>query len=101
MKFKKGDSVVITAGKDKGKKGKIEKIFLKSSTVLLPGLNIYKRHIKKKEGTHKGGIIDISRPISVANIAVICPKCDKPTRIGMKLDGSTKKRYCRKCDALI
>lgn len=101
MKFKKKDSVIVTGGKDKGKKGKIEKIFPGKYTVLLPGLNIYKKHVKKKDGTHPGGIIDISRPISVANIALLCPKCDIPTRVGIKRDGKEKKRFCRKCNSLL
>lgn len=101
MKLKKGDSVVVTGGKDKGKKGKVEKIFPNKYTVLLPGLNIFKKHVKKKDGTHKGGIIDISRPIPVANIALLCPKCDKPTRVGIKMEGGEKKRFCRKCNSLL
>ena len=101
MKFKKGDEVIITAGKDKGKKGKIEKISAKSDTVLLPGLNIFKRHLKKRDEKNPGGIIDFSRPINMGNIAKVCSKCGKATRIGYKFEAKEKIRVCRKCGSTI
>lgn len=101
MKFKKSDEVIITAGKDKGKKGKIEKIFRQDSTVMLPGLNIFKRHVKKRDEKNPGGIIDFSRPIQMGNIALLCSKCNKPTRIGFKFEGKEKIRVCRKCGSHI
>ena len=101
MKLKKGDEVIITSGKDRGKRGKIDKIFPKKDTVLLPGLNIFKRHLKKRDEKNPGGIIPISRPLPVGNVALICPKCGKPTRIGYKLDAKKKVRICRKCGSKI
>ncbi len=101
LKFRKGDEIIITAGKDRGKKGKIEKVFPKDNTLFVPGLNVYKRHMKKRGEKNPGGIIDISRPLKVSNIALICPKCSKPTRIGYKIEGVTKKRICRKCNSII
>ena len=100
IKFRKGDQVIITVGKDAGKKGKIEKILPKHSSVFLPGLNIYKRHMKKRDEKHQGGIIDISKPIPVNNIALICSKCGKQTRIGFVNKGKEKFRVCRKCKAV-
>lgn len=99
MKFKKGDEVILTSGKDRGKRGKIEKIFRKKNTVLLPGLNIFKRHLKKRDEKNPGGIIEFARPIPFGNIALICPKCGKPTRIGFEVTKDTKGRVCRKCDS--
>ncbi len=101
MKFKKGDEIIISSGKDRGKKGKIEKIIRKDNTVFLPGLNIYKRHMKKRDEKNPGGIIDISRPVKIANISLICPKCSRPTRIGFVISGVDKKRICRKCKSII
>lgn len=100
-KIKKGDEVIITAGKDKGKRGKVDKIILKDTKVFLPGLNVYKRHIKKKDEKNPGGIVEFSRPLPIGNIALICPKCAKPTRVGFKTDGDLKKRICKKCEAII
>lgn len=101
MKFRKGDEVMITAGKDKGKKGKIEKILSKQDRVVLPGLNIYKRHLKKKDEKNPGGIVEFSRPVPLGNIAFLCSKCGKVTRLGFKLSKGSKSRVCRKCGAII
>jgi large subunit ribosomal protein L24 len=101
MKFKKGDSIIVVLGKDNGRKGKIEKIFPKLNTVLVPGVNMYKRHMKKRDNKNPGGIIDKSRPLAVSKIALICPKCNQRTRIGYLLVQNEKTRICRKCDQAI
>lgn len=101
MKIKKGDEVIITIGKDKGKKGKIEKVLLKKAAVLLPGLNIYKRHMKKRDEKNPGGIIEFSRPVPIGNVSLLCPKCGKQTRAGYKITGKNKVRICRKCNSTI
>ena len=95
-KLKKGDTVRITAGKDKGREGKIEKIFPKKRTVLVPGVNIYKKHVKGFQG-QKGGIYDIPRPLVFAKVALVCPKCKKATRIGFRVLKDEKIRFCKKC----
>ncbi len=97
MKLKKGDTVIITAGKDRGKKGKVEKVFASDGKILLPGLNVYKRHTKKKDERHPGGIIEFSRPLPVGNIALLCPSCNKPTRVGYLVVEDEKHRVCKKC----
>lgn len=96
MKFKIGDNIKITAGKDKGRDGKIEKIFPKTLKVLVPGVNLYKKHIKGFQG-QKGGIYDIPRPLGLGKIALICPKCKKITRIGFLKKAEKKVRICKKC----
>ncbi len=101
MKIKKGDQIIVTIGKDKGKKGKAEKIFPKESKIFVPGVNMVKRHEKKRDEKHPGGIIEAAKPISVAKIAVICPKCGKQTRLGFRIVKNTKERICRKCDQVI
>ena len=98
MKFKKGDTVKITIGKDKGREGKIEKIIPKKAKVVIPGINIYKKHVKANlTADGKGGIFELARPIDVAKIAIICPNCKKVTRIGFKIEKDVKIRVCRKC----
>ncbi len=96
MKFKIGDNIKVTIGKDKGREGKIEKLFLKKGTVLVPGVNMYKKHVKSV-GEVKGGIYDLPRALSVSKIALICPKCKKITRIGYRIAGKEKVRICKKC----
>lgn len=101
MKLSKGDLVVVIKGKDKGRKGKIEKIFPKTNKVLIPGINVYKKHARQQSEKKPGGIIEIVKPLPVSNVALLCPKCKKPTRVGYQIDKSGKRRICRKCQAVI
>lgn len=96
MKFKVNDTIKVTLGKDKGREGKIEKILPKSAKVIVPGVNLYKKHVKGM-GEVKSGIYDIPRPLSLSKIALICPKCKKLTRVGYKFVNSKKVRICKKC----
>jgi large subunit ribosomal protein L24 len=101
MKLTKGDQIIVTAGKDKGRKGKVGRVFPKENTVLVPGINMYKRHMKRRDEKHPGGIIDIPRPITVANITLLCPHCGKPTRVGYLLMKDEKVKICKKCNQKI
>ena len=100
FKFKKGDEIIITSGRDKGKKSKIDKVLASENKIIASGINVYKRH-KKVSQNKAAGIYEITRPIDVAKIAIICPKCSKPTKIGFKIDGKTKQRVCKKCKGSI
>lgn len=101
MKFKKGDQVLITGGKDADKTGKIEKVFSKESKVNVAGVNQYKRHVKARTPGQKSEIITITKPVPYGRIALICPKCKKPTRVGFKILKDEKIRICKKCDSEI
>ena len=102
MKLKKGDTVLVTAGKDRGRKGKIKRAYPKLNQVLVAGLNIYKKHIKAQSKEKPGGIIEFSRPLPVASVALLCPKCKKPTRAGYLFDKKGEKhRICKKCQEYI
>jgi large subunit ribosomal protein L24 len=96
LKFKTGDTVKITLGKDKGREGVIERVIPKEGTVVIPGVNIYKKHVKGRDG-QKGGIYEIPRPLVFSKIALVCPKCKKTTRVHFHLAGSEKVRMCAKC----
>jgi len=97
LKFKKGDTVKVTTGKDKGREGKIEKIFPEKSLAVVDGVNIYKKHVKGVSG-QKGGIYEIPRPLSFAKISMVCPKCKKASRVGFKVVQNEKVRICKKCN---
>lgn len=102
LKFKIGDTVKVTSGKDKGRQAQIEKLNSDLQTATLPGVNLYKRHIKAAMAVdRKGGIYDIPRPLSFAKIALVCPHCKKQTRVGFRMEGDTKMRVCKKCDRTI
>ena len=97
MKLKKGDTIIVTVGKDKGKKGKIERMVPAESKVVVTGINVFKRHMKRKDDKNPGGIIDLVKPIGMGKIALVCPSCNKPTRVGYIVAKNEKVRVCKKC----
>ena len=103
MKFKKGDNVQVISGKDKGKKGKISQVFSVNNKVVIENVNKMIRHIKPKREGEKGQRIEFFAPVNASNVMVICPKCNKPTRVGFKhTQGDEKKqRICNKCKEAI
>jgi large subunit ribosomal protein L24 len=100
MKLKKEDTVQIIAGKDKGKSGKILRIDRGKGRVYVQGLNMVKKAVKPRSQQDKGGIIDIEAGLAVSNVLIVCKKCG-PTRIGIKVDGESKSRVCRKCGEVL
>jgi len=96
FKFKVNDTVKITSGKDKNQTGKITKVFPKRGKVLVSGKNTYKKHIKPK-ANQKGQVVTLERPLPTSNIALICPNCNKPTRVGFEGKALAKVRLCKKC----
>jgi large subunit ribosomal protein L24 len=101
MKIKKGDQIIVTVGKDKGRKGKVTSVDSKEATVTVPGLNMYKRHEKKRDERRPGGMVDYPRPLSMGKVALFCPKCNKPTRVGYLVTKNSKERICKKCEQKI
>ncbi len=97
MKIKKGDTIVMMVGRDKGRRGKVERVVMGDKAVVVPGINVYKRHMKKRDEKNPGGIIDQVRPIDVSKVALICPSCGKPTRVGYVIVKDEKIRICKKC----
>ena len=96
MKIKKGDNVIVIAGKEKGKKGTVLKSLPSRSMVLIEGLNMRKRHKRGARANQKGQILDIAHPIHVSNVMIVDPKTDKPTRVGYKVEGGKKVRVAKK-----
>ena len=97
MKLLKNDEVKVVAGKDKGKTGKVEKVFSKEAKVLIEGVNQYKRHLKSRQQGEQSQILTITKPLPIANVQLVCPKCKKLTRVGYKMEKDKKVRVCRKC----
>lgn len=94
---KKNDLVYIRSGKDSGKSGVVERVLPKQKRLMIAGVNFYKKHIKPSKAAPKGGIVAKQMPIDQSNVMPICPKCQKPTRVGSKFEGKIKIRFCRKC----
>ncbi|MCX6721311.1 MAG: 50S ribosomal protein L24 [Candidatus Staskawiczbacteria bacterium] len=101
MKVKKGDNILVIAGKDKGRTGKIMKSFPRELKVLVEGINLKKKHVRPKKEGEKGQIVQIPAPLDISNIKVICPKCGKATRVGYAVDKDIKNRICKKCKQII
>ena len=100
--IRKDDQVMVIAGKDKGKSGKVLRVIPDKGRVLVERVNMIKRHSKASQKTGKGGILEKEAPLSISNVMVVCAKCNKPARIGHKpLEDGTRARICRRCDELI
>lgn len=97
MKLKKGDTVQIMSGKEKGKQGKITRVYSRDLRVVVEGVNIKKRHRKPTKSGEKGQIIEKQNPIFIDKVRFICLKCAKAVRLGYKLQEKIKVRVCKKC----
>ena len=101
MKIKKDDKVVVLAGKDKGKQGKVLMAEPKTGKVVVEGVSVATKHQKPQQQGQEGGIIKVETPIYACKVQLVCPKCGKATRVGYALDGDKKVRVCKKCGAKI
>jgi large subunit ribosomal protein L24 len=97
MKLRKGDTVMVLSGKERGERGTIMRLFPKEGRAIVEGVNLVKRHQRQTQTRIKGGIIDKEMPMPVSSLAIVCKK-DGPTRVGYESrDDGTKVRVCRKC----
>ena len=101
MNVKKGDTVVVLSGKDKGKQGKVQSTIPSEAKVVVEGVNIVTCHTKPRKQGDQGGILKKEAPLYACKVQKVCPKCNKPTRIGHKVEGDKKVRICKKCGAEI
>ncbi|MBI4301446.1 MAG: 50S ribosomal protein L24 [Chloroflexi bacterium] len=100
MKIRREDQVMVIAGKDRGKTGKVRQVFPEEKRLVVEGVNIIKRHTKARGGVRQAGIVDREAPLHMSNVMFVCPQCHKPTRVGFNLrDDGTKVRACGHCEA--
>ncbi|MCK4892400.1 MAG: 50S ribosomal protein L24 [Calditrichia bacterium] len=98
-KIVKSDSVVVLTGNDRGKTGKVLKVFLDKNQAVVEGVNLIKRHSRPTKDLPQGGIVEKEGPIQMSNLKVVCPKCNQPTRIGIRiLEDKSKVRFCKNVD---
>lgn len=97
MKIKRGDNILVIAGKDSGKQGLVEKSLIKDGKIIATGINMAKHHLKPSRKNPHGGIINMPAPIDKSNVMLVCPHCGKPVRVAYKITEKTKERICRKC----
>ena len=101
MRIKKGDNVMVISGKDRGKSGKVLRVFPKKNSIVGEGINIRKKHSRSKKQGQKGQIIQKPAPMNASNAMLICPACNKPRRAGYKIFENKKTRICKKCGSEI
>lgn len=100
--IKKNDTVMVIAGKEKGKTGKVLKILAKKERAVVEKVNMMKRHMRPGAHSRQGGIIEKEGPIHISNLMVVCSKCADPTRVGRKeLEDGKRSRYCKKCGEIL
>lgn len=97
MKLKKNDNVIVIAGKDKGKKGKIVRALPAQGRVVVEGVNLRKKRQRPRKQGEKGQTIEVTHPIDASNVLLFCSGCGKGVRSGVKIDGQKKNRICRGC----
>jgi large subunit ribosomal protein L24 len=97
MKIKKNDQVLIIAGKDKGKKGKVLEVFAVLEKIVVENINLVKKHRRARRQGEKGQVIEIPKPLHISNVKLVCPKCGVAARVGYKMTESGKFRICKKC----
>lgn len=100
MKIRTKDKIIVTVGKYKGVKSEVTSVYTKDNKALIKDVNIAIRHIKK-QGDNEGGRVKVEKPIDVSKIMLICPNCNKPTRVGYIVKAKVKTRVCKKCKKTI
>jgi len=101
-KIKKGDTVVVLVGKDKGSKGRVLRVIPKKDQVVVEGVNIVKKHHKSRGQNDPSRIIEVVKPLHISKVQLVCPHCQKPTRVGIRVDKANRRqRFCKKCQQII
>jgi large subunit ribosomal protein L24 len=102
-RLKRDDEVMVIRGRDKGRRGKVQRVFSDKTHVMVEGVNLVKRHYKAgAQGARQAGIVDKEMPIDSSKVMPICPSCDKPTRITIKvLEDGSKSRVCKHCEGML
>jgi large subunit ribosomal protein L24 len=102
MTIRRGDQVLVTGGKDRGKRGQVEHVNPEANRVIVEGINMVKRHLRRQPGALQAGIIDKPAPIHRSNLMLVCPSCNQPTRVAhTDLPDGTHVRQCKRCNEII
>ena len=101
MKIKKGDTVEVLSGNDRGKRGEVLEVIPKKDKIIVKGINVRKKHVKPRKQGEQGGIIPAECAIYSSKVNVVCPKCKKAVKVGFTMEKDEKVRVCKKCGAKI
>lgn len=100
-KIRSGDVVLVTNGKNKGQQGTVRKNLVEERRVVVEGINIVKKHIKRGRA-RQAGIVEVEAPLSISNVMLVCPSCGEPSRVGVRRNAEgDNERYCKKCDTAL
>ena len=102
--IKKEDQVLVLAGKDRGKRGTVNRLVIKDERVrvVVGGLNMIKKHVKNRPGVRQAGIVELEAPLQISNLMLICPNCGKPARVGhAQMPDGRRVRVCKKCNEVV
>ncbi len=101
FRVKRGDTVQVIQGKEAGKKGKVLHVLESDERVIVERVNFIKRHVRPSKKLPQGGVIEREASMHISNVQLVCPSCGKPARVGVRKDGDSKVRYCKKCNVQV
>jgi len=101
FRIKQGDTVQVVQGKEAGKKGKVLHVLESDERIIVERVNFIKRHVRPSKKVPQGGVIEREASMHISNVKLVCPSCNKPARVGVRMDGDQKVRYCKKCNVQV
>jgi large subunit ribosomal protein L24 len=101
FRIKQGDTVQVVQGKESGKKGKVLRVLEADERVVVERVNFIKRHVRPSKKLPQGGVIEREASMHISNVQLVCPSCGQPARVGVRTDGDTRVRYCKKCNVQV
>lgn len=101
LRIKKGDTVRVIQGKENGKQGKVLRVLAADQRVVVERINFIKRHVRPSQKTPQGGVIEREASIHISNVQLVCPGCGQAARVGVRMEGDEKVRYCKKCNVQV
>jgi large subunit ribosomal protein L24 len=101
LRIKKGDTVQVMQGKEAGKRGKVMRVLADEERVVVERVNFIKRHVRPSQKTPQGGVIEREASMHISSVQLVCPGCGQPARVGVRMEGEDKIRYCKKCNVQV
>jgi len=101
FRVKKGDTVEVVQGKEAGKRGKVLRVLAAEERVVVERVNFIKRHVRPSKKTPQGGVIEREASMHISNVKLVCPSCNQAVRVGVRMEGEEKIRYCKKCNVQV
>ncbi|MFH0916087.1 MAG: 50S ribosomal protein L24 [bacterium] len=101
FRIKQGDTVEVTQGKETGKRGKVMRVLANEERVVVERVNFIKRHVRPSQKTPQGGVIEREASIHISSVKLVCPGCSQAVRVGVRMEGEDKVRYCKKCNVQV